>query len=144
VKAFVIGTSLFTGLVVAALLRFEAAAPQPMSRDELIRVVRAVASIARETVLFSEQLEDERLSAAFAKIHREKLAEILDEERDKLETTMPAPLVSSGDNARALAAELSSRLAELQRHLADRDGIARIRQEVRGIESRLGRLEAAS
>jgi hypothetical protein len=144
-KRFVIGVVLCLAAALAGVLIFDASAkPKPLSGDELARAVHAMASIARETALFAEQLEDDRLSHAFAKAHRDKLAEILDDERDKLEATLPSSLAGSGERARALGSELDTSLAELRRHLADREGLARIRQQVRHIESELARLEPAS
>jgi hypothetical protein len=137
-----VGTIVAT-LAACALLLSLSRTPQPMPRADFIRIVHALQSIAHETGLFAEQVGDDRLPAPFARGHRDNLAELLADEREKLEDTLPRELAPAGARARDLCAELDASLAELQRSLADRDAVARIRGDVRRIEEALSRLEAS-
>jgi hypothetical protein len=144
-RRFIIGASAIVAALTFGLVLFGASgAPRPMPRDDFMRVVRAMQSIAHETGLFAEQLIDERLSAPFARSHRDNLADILGDERDKLDDTLPRELQQAGESARNLAARLDASLAEMQRSLADRDALARIRADVRRVEEGLARLEQPS
>jgi DNA polymerase III sliding clamp (beta) subunit (PCNA family) len=138
-----IGIALF--LVAGAFLWHAAAQrPGPMEREDFARTVRALASYAKETKLFVEQLQDGQLTASFTRTHREKLEENVSDESKKLEAPLPADLSARGEKVRALAADLDASLKLIQQAVADGVAMRKIQDEVKRIGDELQRLEPAS
>ena len=131
-----LAASLFAVLLVGA-----AAKPEPISGDDFARSVRALSSAAREVSLVAEALEGERLTQSFAAIHRDKLEETVADEREKLDTTFPAPLAANGARARDLGRELSEAISRLKLALADRDALEGIRRDAARIDVSLTAME---
>ena len=134
-----LAASLFVVLLVGAASR-----PEPISGDDFARSVRNMASIAREVALFSNELAEQRITQSFAAIHREKLGDLLDDERDKLETTFPAPLADAGTRARGLGKDLAEQVQALKLAVADPSALKGVEASAQRIGTDLAALEPHS
>jgi hypothetical protein len=112
-----------------------------MKPEDFARAVRQVASLARETAFLCARIEEDRVTGPFARTHRDKLEEELRDQAQELQDDLPPALESAGGEARKLAAELATSLAQLKRNLADRGELARVRADAERIAVEVGRLE---
>jgi hypothetical protein len=112
-----------------------------MKPEDFARVVRQVASLARETAFLCARIEDDRVTGPFARTHRDKLEEELRDQAKELEEDVPPALEDAGGEARSLTAELATSLAELKRHLGEPGELAKVRMEAERIAVAIGRLE---
>src|SRR5690349_17173809 len=103
--AIVAGIAL-TLAVATGLYRVASAPPEPMKTEDFARYTRQAASLARETALLAEQVRSGRVTGHFARTHRQKLQEAVEDQAKELETPVPAPLAESGERARSLTTAL--------------------------------------
>ena len=138
------------GLVLAIVgiaFLWDAASKKPdamIEPAELSRSVRSLASAARETTLFAQQLAAGDLTAAFAKTHREKLEENVKDEVKKLDAPSPASIAKAATRAHELGEHLAALLKDLESKLADREALREIQDDTARTGAELARLAPAS
>jgi hypothetical protein len=115
--------------------------PGPMQPEDFARSVRQLASLARETAFLCEQIQEDRLTAPFARTHREKLEGAVRDEAEQLGDAAPPGLADAASQARELAAQLAANLKEMRLHLAEAEVLQRIRGDTRRIGEAVERLE---
>jgi chromosome segregation ATPase len=113
-----------------------------LSADDFSRIVRSLSSIASETTLFLDQLEQGQLTNAYAKTHREKLKDELDDARHKLDKPSPAVSKLQHDNSILLADALIAEIDKLNGQLQEKTRIRKAKDEVVRIHQSLARLRA--
>jgi hypothetical protein len=134
--------ALFLALVAGVwLFRVASEPPGPVKREEFARVLRQVASLARETAVLCDQIAQNRLTGPFARTHREKLDEDLRDQAHALEASAPPDLEQAAAAARELAADLAANLRTLKLHLAEAQALADVHREAGRIATQLERLE---
>jgi hypothetical protein len=137
----VVAVALILALAAGSLLFHVAAAPPaPMKAEEFARILRQVASLARETALLCEQIRDDRVTAAFARTHRERLEDELREQAEKLDGAVPPGLAQAAPFARELAAELAFALRDIKQHVAEAPVLDSVRGEAARIALEIERL----
>jgi hypothetical protein len=101
------------------LYRVAAAPPEPMTTEEFARYTRHVASLARETALLADQLRARRVTGNFARAHRQKLQEEVEDQAKEFAAPVPLQLAEAGERARALTTALADNLRNLEAHLTE-------------------------
>jgi hypothetical protein len=115
--------------------------PEPADARELGRIVRQVASIARNAAVTAKASGERRATDAYSRTHQEKLAEDLDAQREKLDVAFAAGVRKQAEGARELTTELSQVLKELKRHIGEPDALAQTSAAARRIAEDIARLE---
>jgi hypothetical protein len=131
-------------MTVMAALTLAACDAGMKSAEDLKRVVGTLSSLAQESAFLVEELQKSDLTHAYAKIHREKLAEEVDDAAKKLRGDIAAPLASRAERARALAEDLARVLRDLAGHLEDAGTVRQARAELARVARELAKLEGAS
>lgn len=131
-------------LLMAPMLAFAGAgmAAPTLSADDLARASRALSSIAAETGFFLELCDRGELTAAYARIHLDKLAQRQRETAKKLERPAAPAIAGAAAQARALSAALGRRLQDLEGRLDDRAVTQSARQETARLAREFARLGA--
>lgn len=117
--AAIVAGIVLTLAAATGLYRVAAAPPEPMKTEEFARYTRHVASLARETALLANQLRSNRVPGNFARAHRQKLQEEVEDQAETLDTPLPPQLAEAGERARALNTALADNLRNLEPHLTE-------------------------
>ena len=117
--AAIVAGIVLTLAAATGLYRVAAAPPEPMKTEEFARYTRHVASLARETALLADQLRARRVPGKFARAHRQKLQEEVEDQAKTLATPAPPELADAGEHARSITAALADNLRNLEPHLTE-------------------------
>ncbi|HET7549293.1 MAG TPA: hypothetical protein VFJ86_16110 [Usitatibacter sp.] len=139
IAAWIVG-ALVALAVLAWLYDRAAAMPEPLQVDELSRVVRKLASDAREAERLATALTRSQLTRTFAEHQHRQLEEDVSEARGKLAAPGPGGDEALVEQARGLADRLRANLAAARLHASDHAAIARIGAEQASIAAALERM----
>jgi hypothetical protein len=138
--AWVLGVVLAAALV-AWLYARASAAPRPLQADEFSRIVRRLASDAREGARLAAALERDQLSANYGRYQHRRIGEDLSDTREKLD----APFPGGGDDLSAAARGLADRIAtDLQAtmlRMSDHAALERIAEDETRLAEALERMD---
>jgi len=136
------GVGALVALALVAWLYDRAAAmPEPMTVDEFSRVVRQLASDAREAERLATALTRSQLTRNFAEHQHRQLEEDVSEARSELDAPGPGGDEASVRHARDLADRLAANLRGARLQASDHDAIARIGAEQAAIAEALERMQ---
>lgn len=128
---------------LAYLYTLAAAQPEPMPSDEFLRVVRQLASDARESQRMAHLVATGQLNAHYARVHHEMLADDVNDARDKLNAPPPRGREAAMRHTIDLANEMKGLLDRTAPQVADRAAMeqleashARIAADLEGIAAR--------
>lgn len=103
--------------------------PAPMENGELLRVARQLASDARESERLTLLVATGQLNEHYAKAHHRKIADDIHEAQDLLDTPPPRGREADAKRAGELAAQMKALLEGAAPRLADRDALAKLKDE---------------
>jgi len=125
---------------IGLLAHRAATQPEPMEASEFARIVRQLASDARESAHLAALVADGRVNEHYARAAHEKLGDDVKDTRKRLE----APPPRGGEEATRKAGELAQHMKDLldtvPRVMADRDAMQRLQAEHDRIAGDLDRL----
>ena len=123
------------------LYRVAAAPPEPMKTEDFARYTRHVASLARETALLAEQLRARRITGHFARAHRQKLQEEVEDQAEEFATPVPPQLAEAGERARALTTALADNLRNFEPHLTETGFLEKTAADAARLAEEMAKLE---
>jgi hypothetical protein len=100
-----------------------------------------VASLARETAITADAILHSRVTAAYAKTHREKLEKAVGDEAERLDTSFEHGLRPDAEQVRELTARLSGTLKAFRLHMAEPAAMQEVADDARAISIAVARLE---
>jgi hypothetical protein len=125
---------------IGYLLHRAALPPEPMEPGQFTRLVRQLASDAREAERLAGLVATAQVNEHYAKAHHKKLAQDVHDAKDEFDHPPP----QGGEAEAKRAVELATRMQQLLEgagpQLADRDAMQRLHDEHARIAAELGRL----
>jgi hypothetical protein len=127
--------------ILAALYARASAKPEPMKPDEFSRVVRKLASDAREGARLAQALGRQQLTDRYGRAQHEALGKDVSEAKEKLDAPGPGGAEDTVERARTLADRLTTDLTAATLRMSDTQALARIAADETRLAEELERMQ---